>query len=269
MAQYRIGVIGCGNMGGALLKGLASLNQADLDLSVYTRTPSKVDALQLPSVRCMESANALAKNVDCLFLCVKPYQVAGVIEAIRSELQADTLLLSIAAGLSIDTIESYVGHPQAVVRCMPDTPALVGHGVFALAYSKEVAPSVKNRIHTLFSALGLAFELPEERFAAFSALIGAGPAYVFQLMQAFVQAGVTLGFGHKEARTMVEALFIGSAVMAKESEKHLINLRDDVCSPKGLTIDGVNELERRGVPGAVIDAVLCANARGLAMEKEK
>ena len=99
-----------------------------------------------------------------------------------------------------------------------------------------------------------------------SALIGAGPAYVFEMMQGLVQAGVTLGFQHKEARRMVAALFVGSARMAEQSPAPLMQLRDEVCSPGGLTIAGVNHLDRVGLLGQLVDAVLAADARGREME---
>ncbi|MCR4665853.1 MAG: pyrroline-5-carboxylate reductase [Desulfovibrio sp.] len=265
--SLQVGILGCGNMGGALLKGWAGLSDADIVLGASTRTPARFEALDLPSVRYFSEARDLASWADCLVLAIKPYQVRDVLPSLREALGQQTLLCSIAAGLSITTLKGYAGDIP-VLRCMPDTPALVGQGVFALAYSDDCDGALKTRMTALFSALGLSFELPEERFAAFSALIGAGPAYVFMVMEAMVQAGVTLGFGHADARAMVNALFLGSACMAKQSTKHLAVLRDEVCSPRGLTIEGVNELERRGVPGALIDAVLSANARGKAMESE-
>ena len=149
---------------------------------------------------------------------------------------------------------------------MPNTPALVGKGVFAFSFEEDATSESKAGLMELFGALGLCLELPEARFTAFSALIGAGPAYVFEMMQGLVQAGVTLGFQHKEARRMVAALFAGSARMAELNPAPLMQLRDEVCSPGGLTIAGVNQLDRAGLPGLLVDAVLAADARGREME---
>ena len=151
---------------------------------------------------------------------------------------------------------------------MPNTPALVGKGVFALCFDDKVPAQSKEDILSFFSQLGVCLELPESRFTAFSALIGAGPAYVFGMMQGLVQAGVTLGLGRKECRDMVAALFEGSAVMAARSDTPLMELRDQVCSPGGLTIAGVNVLDRAGLSGLLVDAVLAADQRGREMEKE-
>ncbi|MDE5878896.1 MAG: pyrroline-5-carboxylate reductase, partial [Desulfovibrio sp.] len=153
----------------------------------------------------------------------------------------------------------------AVARCMPTTTALVGKGVFAFCFRAD-AEEWRAPVLELFRHLGQCLELPEGRFTDFSALIGAGPAYVFVMMQALVQAGVTLGFRHAEARDMVNALFAGCAALAEAETAPLIQLRDDVCSPGGLTIAGVNVLDRAGLTGLIVEAVLAAQKRGREME---
>ena len=130
---------------------------------------------------------------------------------------ADKVLVSVAAGISLKSLREAAGDRCAVVRCMPNTPALVGKGVFAFSFEEDATSESKAGLMELFGALGLCLELPEARFTAFSALIGAGPAYVFEMMQGLVQAGVTLGFQHKEARRMVAALFAGSARIDRKS----------------------------------------------------
>ena len=184
---------------------------------------------------------------------------------ISHSLAKDTILLSIAAGISLDALRSYGANCQ-LVRCMPNTPAKVGKGVFAFAFDESIKEDLQAKIFDLFSGVGECFKMGEDKFPAFSALVGAGPAYVFAMMQALVQAGVTLGFGHSEARSMVEGLFEGSAIMAKLSSDHLMALRDQVLSPAGLTIFGTNTLDRAGLTGILVDGVLAAYERGKAME---
>ncbi|MBR3665119.1 MAG: pyrroline-5-carboxylate reductase [Desulfovibrio sp.] len=263
-----IGCIGCGNMGGALLAGLLRSAPQGSRFCAYTRTPERLAQLEAQGVRRLQNALEVAKEADLLLLCVKPAQVAAVLREIAEALTEDKVLLSVAAGISLEVLARGSGGRCCLVRCMPDTPALVGKGVFAFAFSASCSRERAETILALFRNLGLCFEMPESQFAAFSALIGAGPAYVFAMMQALCQAGVTLGFSHESSRKMVQALVEGCAVMAEKSPEHLARLKDNVCSPHGLTIDGVNVLDRRGFSGILIDAVLAANARGLAMEKE-
>ena len=261
-----IGCIGCGNMGGALMGGFASsLAGEDFAFCGYSRTLAKVE--RLDGVTALPDAAAVAKAADIVLLAVKPYQMQDVLSAISPQLTAGKVVVSVAAGIGLDKLRAWSGGQCAVVRCMPDTPALVGKGVFAFAFG-DMPQAGKDEIMRIFATLGLCLELPEAQFAAFSALIGAGPAYVFAMMQGLVQAGVTLGFGHDASRQMVAALFEGCAVMAQQSDAHLVQLRDAVCSPAGLTIAGVNHLDRQGLAGTLVDAVLAAAKRGQEMEQK-
>ena len=151
---------------------------------------------------------------------------------------------------------------------MPNTPALVAKGVFAFSFEdSRLSEEQKRDILDIFSALGQCFEVPESRFTAFTSLIGAGPAYLFDLMEGMVQAGVTLGFQHADCRRMVAALFEGCGRMALEnSDTHLMALRDNVCSPAGTTIVGVNCMDEDGLAGKLAKAVFAANRRGIEME---
>ncbi|QCC85001.1 pyrroline-5-carboxylate reductase [Desulfovibrio desulfuricans] len=260
-----IGCVGCGNMGGAIMAGLA--RKGGYNLCGYNRTAARMRPLEELGVRPLESPLAVAQAADVLVLGVKPYQAADVLGQMRPGLTADKTLVSVAAGVSRQKLTQAVESRCPVVRCMPNTPALVGKGVFALCFEDPALPDArKGDVLALFNALGVCVELPESKFTAFSALIGAGPAYVFAMMQGLVQAGVTLGFQHRESREMVTALFAGCAKMVEQSSAPLMQLRDDVCSPGGLTIAGVNVLDREGLVGLLVDSVLAANTRGKEME---
>ena len=261
----KIGCVGCGNMGGAIMAGLAQ--KGGYELCGFNRTASRMRPLEELGVRVLESPLAVAQAADVLVLGVKPYQAADVLAQMRPGLTADKTVVSVAAGVSRQRLTQAVDGLCPVVRCMPNTPALVGMGVFALCFEDPALPDARKAdILALFNALGVCVELPESKFTAFTALIGAGPAYVFAMMQGLVQAGVTLGFQHKESRDMVAALFGGCATMVEQSTKPLMQLRDDVCSPGGVTIAGVNVLDREGLIGLLVDSVLAANARGKEME---
>ncbi|MDR3320147.1 MAG: pyrroline-5-carboxylate reductase [Desulfovibrio sp.] len=264
-----VGCIGCGNMGGAILGGLAdSLGGKGYAFCGHTRTPGRMALLTAKGVSVRPDAQSLVRDADVIVLAVKPYQIAAIVKEILPALSGEKLLISIAAGVGLKRLKELCRGLCPVARCMPNTPAIVGQGIFALCLEDD-AMSRENRDEAvaLFNTLGLCIPLPETQFTAFSALIGAGPAYVFQMMQGMVQAGVTLGFAHQEARKLVTALFASSARLAGERPEHLAQLRDTVCSPGGLTIAGVNVLDRAGIVGVLVDAVLAADKRGREMEE--
>ncbi|MDR3361306.1 MAG: pyrroline-5-carboxylate reductase [Desulfovibrio sp.] len=267
-AMTRIGCIGCGNMGGAILAGLADRFDGTHAFCGCDRAPERMRPLEEKGVVAMANALDVAKDASLIVLAVKPYQAAGALEEIRPALAPDKVLVSVVAGMSRKTLCEASGGKCPVVRCMPNTPALVGEGVFALCFDDaSLSSGIKSELLAVFGSLGLCLTLPESQFIAFSALIGAGPAYVFEMMQGLVQAGVTLGFTHQQSRQMIAALFAGSARMAKQIAAPLMQLRDDVCSPGGLTIAGVNHLDRAGLIGVLVDAVLASEARGREMEQ--
>ncbi|MDR2695493.1 MAG: pyrroline-5-carboxylate reductase, partial [Deltaproteobacteria bacterium] len=130
-------------------------------------------------------------------------------------------------------------------------------------------PEQKKTVLDLFASIGTAVDLPDEKFNAFTAVFGAGPAYVFYMMQSLTQAGVTLGFTKAEAARLVNALFAGAARLAQDSGTGHADLQDMVCSPGGVTICGINYMDRRGMRGHIVDAVLAAYMRGLDFEKDE
>ncbi len=261
-----IGCIGCGNMGSAIILGLKK-NKA-LTLMGYDPSPESTASLRAAEVEVAQDLEHLVINCNTIILAVKPYLVEKLLPLMAPLLTPDKIIISVAAGVSQKVLQDGVQNKCAVVRCMPNTPALVGAGIFAFCFENaNLQEKDKDFILQLFSGIGMCVELSEEKFPAFSAFIGAGPAYVFHLMNALVQSGVTLGFTRTESRTMVEALFDGSVRMAKASAQSLLELRDNVCSPAGLTIAGVNHLERKAVNGHIVDAVLAAERRGTEMEK--
>lgn len=263
--KLSIGCIGCGRMGGALLSGLAALELSQLALCGYNRSPAKLGPLSALGVKAMPGIAAVASQADLLLLAVKPYQVAEVLAAARGHIRPGSLVLSVAAGISLAHLAAEVDAGVAVARCMPTTTALVGKGIFAFCFRAD-AEEWRLPVLDLFGRMGLCLEMAESRFTDFSALIGAGPAYVFAMMQGLAQAGVTLGFPHAEARRMVSALFGGCAALAQAEDAPLMQLRDNVCSPGGLTIAGVNVLDRAGLSGLLVEAVLAAQKRGREME---
>ena len=204
-----IGCIGCGNMGGAILGGLAQSGK-DVKLYGHTRTMSRLDALEAQGVVKVARAEDLPSQCRYVVLAVKPYQAKDVLSQIKERLTPANVIISICAGLSLATLKEASGGRCPVVRCMPNTPAVVGEGVFAFSFEDSaLAPADREAILSAFASLGQCVEVPEARFTAFTSLIGAGPAYLFDLMEGMVQAGVALGFQHRDCRAMVAQLFAG------------------------------------------------------------
>ena len=263
-----ISCIGCGTMGGAILSGLAkTLSRDQYHLCGYNRTASKMAELEKLGIECLPSAVEAAKQADILIVGVKPHQIHQVVDEAQSVLKEGVLLVSLAAGITLLKLTQVWGPQPNICRCMPTTTASVGSGIFALCFEEKFPEADRKLILEIFGQLGRSMEIKEEMMTNFSALIGAGPAYVFQLMQALVQAGITLGFTHAESRDLVASLFAGAAHMAEALPKPLMQMRDEVCSPGGLTIAGINVLDRSGINGILIEAVLAARARGKEMEK--
>lgn len=265
-----IGCIGCGNMGAAILRGLSG--REGLSLLGYNPTPAKVLALADAGVRAMPDAAALASQADVVLLGVKPYMVPEVLRAIAPSLAPGKVVVSIASGVSIAAMKAAIaeaGGPECpVVRVMPNTPAMVGKGVYALCFEDPaLGPAQRDMVRGLFEAIGTLIVLPESRFTAFTAVVGCGPAYVFYFMEAVTEVAVTLGFTRQDATELVKGLFSGSVALAEQSGTHLSVLREQVCSPAGNTIAAMNQLDREAVRGRIMDAVLAAYKRGLEMEK--
>lgn len=265
-----IGCIGCGNMGGALLRGFANtLSQQCWRLLGYDTNPSKMNKLKSCGIISMSGIPQLANEADIIIFAVKPQYIDGVLTEAQVAMKKNKIAVSIAAGISLATLRAKLGLDCKIARCMPTTTALVGKGIFAFCFDPiDAQKEWEEEILHLFGNIGLCQQIPEAQFTAYTALIGAGPAYIFQIMQAFCQAGVTLGFQHNQCRQMITELLSGVTLLAQEkTDAHLSSLRDDVCSPGGVTIAGINYMERAALSGIIIDAVLAAHKRGNEMEK--
>lgn len=265
-----VGILGCGSMGGAIARGIKASKALSGIFSVLVYDQSDVLRASLKDeFPVADDPVALAQQADFILLAVKPYQVAKAIETIKGALDREKTLLSIAAGVPLARLRALLSGLCPVIQIMPNTPASIGQGVFALCFDDpELAPDRKKSAYTLFAALGTVFAMPQQKMNAFSAVAGCGPAYVFHLMDAVMEGAVTLGFTRQEATEMTIALFKGSAALVEQSGAHPAALHAAVTSPSGMTIAGTNHLARTAVRGHIIDAILAADARGREMEKE-
>lgn len=254
----KIGFIGAGNMGGAIIGGIISSGAAEAaDIIVTDTDTTKVTAL---GERCgikQGMANSLvAQSSDMLFLCVKPNVLYSVIDEIKEYVSSETVIVSIAAGQTIDRITDAFNIPDIkLARVMPNTPALVGEGMAAVAVNSNITEEETKKVLDIFGSIGKAELINESLMDAVTAVSGSSPAYVFMFIEAMADAAVRGGMPRDKAYIFAAQSVMGSARMVIETGKHPGELKDMVCSPGGTTIDAVAVLEEEGLRGAVMKAV--------------
>lgn len=258
----KIGFIGAGNMGGAILKGaLAKQFIQSNDTYIYDISPELcLQWKQEYQVNIAENNIDLALHCDWIVLAVKPVFLADVLKQIVPVLTPNKKAISIAAGWSIENLTKAMGESGAkLLRVMPNTPALVGEGVLALCEETTLEPVDFVWAQKLFATLGVVQLIPERLMDAVIAVSGSSPAYVFMFIDAMADAAVKLGMPRKQAIQTAAQAVMGSAKMVLETGLHPAVLKDQVCSPGGTTIEAVQALEENGMRGAVIKA-MCACA---------
>lgn len=255
--EQRIGFIGLGNMGNAILQGILTSNIVPgTQIYVYDTHPEKGQALnQSHSINSLTSARDVAKESDIVFVAVKPNVIVDVLNDIQKELKQNTIIVSIAAGVTIKTIANSVGYEQKIVRVMPNTPALVNAAMCSITPNTEVNEEELNIIQTLLNCIGETKVIPEYLIDAVVGASGSSPAFVFMFIEALADGAVKGGLPRKEAYKFAAQTVMGSAKLLLETGKHPGELKDMVCSPGGTTIEGVQALEDKGFRSAVIAAV--------------
>ncbi|MBS4803353.1 MAG: pyrroline-5-carboxylate reductase [Clostridium sp.] len=253
----KIGFIGCGNMGKAILGGIINSGKIALD-NIFVSIRSKESKLRIENefnVKTSLDNNEVTAFSDILFLAVKPNMFKDVLNEIKDNINKDTLVVSIAAGVTVKDIEDILGTDKKIVRTMPNTPALVGEAMSAVCFNKNLNDKEREDICSIFNMFGKYEILEEKYFHGFIALCGSSPAYVFMFIEAMADAAVKLGIPRNKAYKMAEQSILGSAKLALETGKHPGELKDMVCSPGGTTIEAVIELENSGFRSSVINAL--------------
>lgn len=255
----RLGFIGLGNMGGAIARGLVSGGTFEL----HGFDPSADMCRKSADIMTIHpSAMELVKNSDYVLLAVKPQLMRPVLADLVPALGPETCLVSIAAGVTLAQLADWSGNACPVVRVMPNTPAMVGKGVYALCFDHEfIDGTLRQTVTDVFSSIGQAHVLPEKLFDAYTGLIGSGPAYVYAFMEGLIDAGVTLGLSRAQATDMVTGLVGGCALMAEADGAHPTLLKEMVTSPGGTTIAGLNALDEHRFKFALSQAVQAAARR--------
>jgi pyrroline-5-carboxylate reductase len=257
----RLAFIGAGMMGEALARGLIASGWSPDELVLADVRPERVEevASLLGTQTTTDPAKAAAAARGTL-LAVKPQDAASAIDEIAGSV-GEAGLVSIVAGLPTSTIEQGLGGEPSVVRAMPNTPARVGKGVTALATGRFASEATRELASDIFSAVGPVVWLYEEQLDAVTAVSGSGPAYVFYLAEAMVEAGVELGLEREVAETLTFATIEGAGRMLVETGEKPAVLRKQVTSPGGTTEAAIGVLDERDVAGAFAEALAAAKRR--------
>lgn len=262
-----IGFVGTGNMGAAIIRGLAGragLQICGTDLDKNRLAELKRDCGLEP----LATPNDVARRSDYVVLAVKPQHLRPVLQDMSGQLTAGKCLVSIAAGIPVARLREWSGDVCPVVRVMPNTPALVGAGVSAVCLDDpRLDGAQKQQVQELFTAVGKVHVLPETLFDAFTAVVGSGPAYIFYFMEALVESAVYLGLPRPQATDMVLGLLTGSGKLAAEGGQHLSLLREMVTSPAGTTARALAHLDRQAVRASILDAVDACYKRSIELGK--
>lgn len=262
-AKLTIGFLGAGKMATALAKGFvhAGLTTPKQIIASDPFEGARKHFSDETGAKTTESNVEVAQFADVLVLAVKPGNVGELLEEIRGNISKNHLLISIAAGVPIAKLENGLGNSARVIRVMPNTPALVGSSATAFALGKSATVDDAKLAEKLFSSVGIAFQLKESLLDAVTGLSGSGPAYVYVMIEALSDGGVAAGLPRDVATKLAAQTVLGSAQMVLQTGQHPGVLKDAVTSPGGTTIEGLHELEKGKVRGALINAVRAATEK--------
>lgn len=252
-----IGFIGCGNMAQAMIGGMVK-SKVFAGENIIASNISEKNlnlAKEQFGIKTTGDNKEVASNSNILFLAVKPHLYSAVINEIREYVKEDCIVITIAAGQTIENVEKDFGRQVKLVRTMPNTPALVGEGMTALCPNKMVSKDEVEEVIKIFNSFGKAEIIEEKLIDAFITVSGSSPAYVFMFIEAMADGAVLQGMPRDKAYNMAAQAVFGAAKMVIETGKHPGELKDMVCSPGGTTIEAVAELEEKGFRAAVISAM--------------
>jgi pyrroline-5-carboxylate reductase len=276
MENNKIAVIGAGSMGGAILSGLIAAGTAPDSITASTATTQSAKSLSDKfgiksfALDASPSANSdAAENADVLLIAVKPAKVLETLEEIKASVKDGALVISVAAGVTTESMEQAIGSKASVIRAMPNTPSIVGHGVTGIAKGKSSNDSQLALAKDLFETVGQVIVVDEEKINALSTISGSGPAYVFYFAEKLMTAAKKMGFSEKEANLMVRATFLGSATLLAASSDSPETLRAQVTSPNGTTMQATARFDEADLEKVFIEATEAALARAIELGKNK
>lgn len=266
----KMSIIGVGNMGGSILKGILENNlYAREDIEIYHPKRERLENLEKKyHVSGTTSIEELAKNASVILLAVKPQVMSEVADELKKFYSKNQLIISIAAGITIDFLEKNLGKDAKIVRVMPNTPLLVGEGVSTISLNKNVEREELAFVKGIFSTLGMVEIVDEKLIDAAIGVCGSSPAYVYMFIEAMADGAVCCGMKRDLAYKMAAQSVLGASKMVLETNIHPAKLKDMVCSPKGTTIEAVRSLEKNNFRSSVMEAVISACKKSEEMSRE-
>ncbi|MEW4983812.1 MAG: pyrroline-5-carboxylate reductase [Cycloclasticus sp.] len=271
MNTQHIGFIGGGNMASSLIGGLVSNGYPADKITVSDLSTEKLSYLSKTfGINITQDSSALTESVDVLVLAVKPQSMQVVAEGVSSAAKEKRpVLVSIAAGIRVDALDRWFGGDLPIVRCMPNTPALVKTGATGLYANAQVSELQKDLVESLLRAVGVTVWVKEEtQLDAVTALSGSGPAYFFLMMEALEMAGIEAGLDQKTAQLLTQETALGAAKMALASSESAGVLRQRVTSPGGTTERALGVMDERGLKAIFREAVMAAKERSTELSDE-
>lgn len=260
----KIGFIGCGNMGSAMIGGILKkgiFQKEEIIVSNLTEEGSKRSREKLGVVTTLDNREVV-KSARIIVLAVKPQFYEEVLEEVKDLLTPEHTVVGIAPGKTLAWLEEKCGQPLKVVRLMPNTPAQVGEGMTGVCLNDRVTETDAKQIREITDSFGRTELVPERLMDAVGAVSGSSPAYVFMFIEAMADAAVAQGMPRKQAYAFAAQAVLGSAKMVLETGMHPGELKDMVCSPAGTTIEGVRTLEKAGMRSAVYEALQACAEKG-------
>lgn len=267
---FKVGFVGGGAMATALIKGTVSAQLIPAtDIFVHDPDVAGMERLKASlGVNISKDNAALASSVDVIVIAVKPHIVPIVLKQIAPVINiSQHLVVSVAAGVKIESISALLPSKTRIARVMPNTPALVGAGASCIAAGPCTTQKDADVIKNIFSAVGTVANVEERLLDAVTGLSGSGPAYIYILIEALSDGGVRAGLPRHIATTLAAQTVFGAAKMAVAGDRHTAQLKDAVASPGGTTIAGIHALEKNGFRGCVIEAVVAATNRSIELSQ--
>jgi pyrroline-5-carboxylate reductase len=265
----KLGFLGVGNMGEALVKGLITSGAArPEEVMVSARRAERVG--ELVGLYGVKGGSNLevAQHAEVLVFAVKPQILDKVLQEVAPVLRKDQLLISVAAGVPIAAMEHRLAGPMRIIRTMPNTPATVGAGATAIAAGEHATQDDLAVSRAIFGSVGLTVQLEESQLDAATGLSGSGPAYIFLIIEALADAGVKVGLSRRASMQLAAQTVLGSAKLLLESGQHPGVLKDAVTSPGGTAIAGLHTLEAGGLRNVLMNAVEAATLRARQLGEE-
>ena len=271
MNDKDLGIIGIGKIGSTLLKRLLISKSIDKNrIIIYDINSTKLNQVSKEyGVDSAKDNSELVKSSKFILIAVIPQVIDDVLKEISSLVNSSKIVISIAAGVSINHINNYINEGIGIARVMTNIPALVGEAATGLSSNKYVAPMDLEYIKKIFEAVGIVVELEEKHLDAITGLSGSGPAYIFIIIEALADGGVKMGLPRDISQKMAAQTVLGAAKLILETSKHPGELKDMVSTPGGTTITAIHELESAKLRATLIRAVEAATLKSMSLNSLK